>query len=76
MAYWGNYYFCSLNESLFIMSKQKQNNVVSTMFKAVALAMGVVVVVLSVLDKLEPHAGLTMLGIGMACAGIALFDKE
>lgn len=44
--------------------------------KAVALAMGVAVVVLSVLNKLSVESGMVLLGIGMTCTGISLFNSK
>ena len=45
--------------------------------KAVALAMGVAVTVLSALEKLDFQAAAGMLGIGLACVGIVLLnDRE
>jgi hypothetical protein len=38
--------------------------------KAVPLAMGVAVVVTSLLGQLDMQAGFTMLGIGLTCTGI------
>ena len=50
--------------------------IVNTVFKAVALAMGVAVVVLSILGELEGTTGITMLGIGLACAGASLLKEK
>ena len=44
--------------------------------KAVALAMGVGVVVLSILKELEVDSGMAMLGIGLACFAIASLAKK
>ena len=44
--------------------------------RAVALAMGVAVAVLSVLKRIDLYSGFTMLGIGLACAGLSLFSKR
>ena len=44
--------------------------------KAVALAMGVGVVVLSVLNELDTNSGMGMLGIGLACLAISSFTKN
>ena len=43
--------------------------------RAVALAMGVAVAVLSVLKQIDLYSGFAMLGIGLACTGLALFCK-
>jgi len=44
--------------------------------KAVSLAMGVCVVVLSILKSIDIYSGFTMVGIGMVCAGVVLLQKE
>ena len=44
--------------------------------KSVALAMGVGVVVLSILKELEVDSGMAMLGIGLACLAIASLAKK
>lgn len=40
--------------------------------KAVAMAMGIAVTVLSILNALDDKSGMVMLGIGLACVGISL----
>lgn len=49
---------------------------VHLIMKAVALAMGVGVVVLSVLNELDTNSGMGMLGIGLACLAISSFAKK
>ena len=44
--------------------------------KAVAMAMGIAVTVLTVLGELDTKSGIIMLGVGLACAGISLMDKK
>ena len=44
--------------------------------KAVALAMGIAVTVLTILDELPVNTGMVMLGIGLACAGISLMNGK
>ena len=56
--------------------KQSPKEIVQTVLKTVPLAMGVAVVVLSVLDELPIKSGFIMLGIGMFCAGMALFSDK
>ena len=56
------------------MEKKSIREIISVVFKAVTLAMGVAVVVLSCLDSLEPQTAVTLLGIGLACAGAALLS--
>lgn len=50
--------------------------IVTLVFKAVALAMGVSVTVLSTLNALDAKTGLTLLGIGLSCVGIVLLQKK
>ena len=58
------------------MEKKSLHKIISTVFKAVTLAMGVAVVVLSCLGSLEPQTAVPLLGIGLACAGAALLEKQ
>ena len=48
----------------------------SVVFKALTLAMGVAVVALSKLGNLDVQTAVSLLGIGVACAGIALLSKQ
>lgn len=57
-------------------SKKSPKEIIDLVFKTVALAMGIAVVVLSVLNKLEAETGIVLLGIGLACVGISLLNKE
>lgn len=57
--------------------KKDPGNLVSLICKAVALAMGAAVVVLSVLKELDMYSGFGMLGIGLTCVALCLFqDKD
>ena len=56
--------------------KQSPKEIVQTVLKAVPLAMGVAVVVLSVMDELPIQSGFIMLGLGLFCAGIALMSEK
>lgn len=58
------------------MEKKSMHEIIVGVFKAVALAMGVAVVVLSRLGGLEPQTAVTLLGIGLACAGAAMLEKR
>ena len=58
------------------MEKISICELISVIFKAVTLAMGVAVVVLSCLGSLEPQTAITLLGIGLACAGAAMLAKQ
>ena len=57
------------------MEKKSFREITSIIFKAMTLAMGVAVVVLSRLGNLDPNTAVSLLGIGLACAGIALMSK-
>lgn len=49
---------------------------INIIFKAVALAMGIAVIVLSVLGKLDVESGIVLLAIGMTCIVISLFNNK
>lgn len=57
------------------MEKKSVREIISAVFKAMTLAMGVAVVVLSCMDSLELKTAVTLLGIGLACAGMALQSR-
>ena len=58
------------------MEQKSIREIASLIFRALALAMDVAVVVLSCLANLEAQSAVTMLGIGLACAGAAMLEKE
>ena len=58
------------------MEKKSIREIISVIFKAVTLAMGACVVVLSCMGSLEPQTAVTLLGIGLACAGAAMLAKQ
>ena len=58
------------------MEKKSIREIISVIFKAVTLAMGVAVVVLSCLGSLEARTSVILLGIGLACAGAAMLAKQ
>ena len=57
------------------MEKKSIHEIISTVFKALTLAMGVAIVVLSCMGSLETQTAVLLLGIGLACAGIAMRAK-
>lgn len=57
------------------MEKKSIREITSLIFRAMALAMGVAVVALSCLGSLETQSAVTLLGIGLACAGAAMLEK-
>ena len=54
------------------MEKKSIKEIVSTVMKALTLAMGIAVIVLSCMGQLEVQTAITMLGIGLASAGISM----
>ena len=54
------------------MEKKSVHEIVSTVFKALTLAMSVAVVVLSCMGSLDEQTAITLLGIGLASAGVAM----
>ena len=44
--------------------------------KAVAMAMGIAVTVLTILNELDTKSAMIMLGIGLACAGLSLMSEK
>ena len=64
-------------EQKFTAKKQEMRTLRRLIYKSVALAMGVAVVVLAVfLKQLDLYSGITMLGIGLCCVGLYLFEGE
>lgn len=51
-------------------------NLLTTIFKAVALGMGVVVIVLNVLGTLTVEAAVSLLSIGLTALALAALQKE
>ena len=58
------------------MLKTKIERNIQLVLKGVALAMGIAVIVLSSLNKIEPHSAISMLGIGLTCLAITQFSKR
>ena len=58
------------------MENKSIREIISVIFKAVTLAMGVAVVVLSCMGSLEVQTAVTLLGISLACAGAAMLAKQ
>lgn len=51
-------------------------HMIKTILKAVPVAMGVAVIVTSLLGELEMKSGFAMLGIGLACIGVYLLNSK
>lgn len=58
------------------VKKKDISPLIDLIFRAVALAMGVSVVVLSSMNELDANSAMGMLGIGIACLAISSFTKK
>lgn len=58
------------------MENKSIRKIISVIFKAVTLAMGIAVVVLSCMGSLDAQTSVILLGIGLACAGAAMLAKR
>ena len=58
------------------MDKKSVREIVNMVLRALTLAMGVAVVVLSCLGAMEIETAVTLLGIGLSCAGVALLNQK
>lgn len=58
------------------MEKKSVREIVGTVFRALTLAMGVAVVVLSRMGALDTQTAVTLLGIGLASAGVAMLEEK
>lgn len=54
--------------------KSEAAKIIQLMLKAVPLAMGIAVTVLSILKEIDPASALTMLGIGLACLSVSALN--
>ena len=57
-------------------SNTKMKDLVNLIFKAVALAMGIAVVVLNILNQIDVKSSIIMLGIGVACIAMCLLENK
>ena len=57
-------------------SNTKMKDLINLIFKAVALAMGIAVVVLNILNQIDIKSSIIMLGIGIVCIAIYLLDNK
>lgn len=73
----------SVDELMQVKTVAKENEehagiagIVQTALKGVALAMGVAVVVLSIMEQIETKAAIGMLGMGLACLAVTQLSKK
>lgn len=57
-------------------SNNKIKDLINLTLKTVTMAMGIAVLVLNILDKIDTKSSLIMLGIGLFCGGLYLFDNN
>ena len=57
-------------------SNTKMKDLINLIFKAIALAMGIAVVVLNILNQIDIKSSIIMLGIGIVCIAIYLLDNK
>ena len=58
------------------VSNTKIKDLINLIFKAIALAMGIAVVVLNILNQIDIKSSIIMLGIGIVCIAIYLLDNK
>lgn len=59
------------------VSEQKNaERIINIILKAIPIAMGVAVIVTSLLGELDMNSGFTMLGLGLACIGVLLLNNK
>ena len=58
------------------MKEKNVKDLITLIFKALALAMGVAVVALSIMNAIDVETAIMMLGIGCASSGAALLSKS
>ena len=71
----------SVEELLKAKNKENSNtakmkDLINLIFKAVALGMGIAVVVLNILNQIDIKSSIIMLGIGITCIAIYLLDNK
>ena len=54
----------------------KVDEIVEMVLKGLSVAMGVAVIVTSILNQIDTNSAFTMLGIGLTCAGISLLKDK
>ena len=58
------------------MEKNKIDELLDTAFKGIGMAMGIAVVVLSILNELDVKSAIIMLGVGLASISISLLKDK
>ena len=63
-------------KSVPVNSRKHTNDLVNMILKAIPPALGVAVVVTSLLGELDETSAFTMLGAGLACIGVYLLNRK
>jgi energy-converting hydrogenase Eha subunit A len=71
----GEYTWAETIQEAYRMNK-RISKIVDLIFKAIALAMGVVVVVTNLMGIMDTKGRVLLLGIGLFCLAITTFEKE
>lgn len=58
------------------MKPTNHTKLTNLILKTIALAMGIAVIVLTVMDNLEISTSVMLLGIGLTCLAMAQFEKN
>lgn len=58
------------------MEKTSIQDMIQMILKAVGLAMGIGVILLSIMKVISVETSILMHGIGLACMGIAMLDRR
>lgn len=59
-----------------VLEHKGTKQIINIILKAVPIAMGVAVIVTSLLGELDMKSGFIMLGIGLACIGVYLLNNK
>lgn len=59
-----------------VIENKSAEHIINIILKAIPVAMGIAVVVTSLLDVIDMNSGFSMLGIGLACVGIYQLKKK
>lgn len=57
-------------------TKENISNIINIVLKAIPLAMGISIIILSFINKIEAQDAMSMLGLGLACLAISQFPLK
>jgi len=75
-VYWGQQTKTNQKELQMNTTQKTTGNIINLVFKAVALAMAVAVVVTSILGVMDAQGQMILLGIGLFGLAVTALDKE